>query len=164
MARRRPSKCAAPVRTPAPCQEKDDQSVGTIVGGATQNSGKSAGMPWSKLLSCRDWDETLELKDCPFRPCRAGCAGGGASFAPGQCCRRALGGLIKPKACRKSGITTLDVDVVECHGSGRFIADAIEVPEAANVECRGESEARMQCVRVRFAYARLRTYAACVWV
>ena len=22
----------------------------------------------------------------------------------------------------------LDVDVVECHGSGRFIADAIEVP------------------------------------
>lgn len=30
------------------------------------------------------------------------------------------------QACRKSGIMALDVDVVECHGSGRFIADAIE--------------------------------------
>lgn len=31
------------------------------------------------------------------------------------------------EACRKSGIMALDVDVVECHGSGRFIADAVEV-------------------------------------
>lgn len=30
------------------------------------------------------------------------------------------------EACRKSGIMALDVDVVECHGSGRFIADAVE--------------------------------------
>jgi len=68
-------------------EEKDDQSVGTIVGGATQNSGKSAGMT------------------APSGPAEQ---------------------AVLVEACRKSGITTLDVDVVECHGSGRFIADAIE--------------------------------------
>eukprot|EP00913_Durusdinium_trenchii_P029999 g28112.t1 len=77
------------------CQEKmeamevkDDQlNVGTLVGGATQNSGKSAGMS-----------------------------------APNGPAEQAV--LIE--ACRKSGIMALDVDVVECHGSGRFIADAVE--------------------------------------
>ncbi|OLP82529.1 Phthiocerol synthesis polyketide synthase type I PpsD [Symbiodinium microadriaticum] len=68
-------------------EEKDDLSVGTIVGGATQNSGKSAGMT------------------APSGPAEQ---------------------AVLVEACRKSGITTLDVDVVECHGSGRFIADAIE--------------------------------------
>ncbi|CAJ1401469.1 unnamed protein product [Effrenium voratum] len=76
------------------CQEKmeaeakdDVPSVGTLVGGATQNSGKSAGM------------------SAPNGPAEQ---------------------AVLVEACRKSGIMALDVDVVECHGSGRFIADAVE--------------------------------------
>lgn len=82
-------------------------NVGTIVGGATQNSGKSAGMS-----------------------------------APNGPAEQAV--LIE--ACRKSGIMALDVDVVECHGSGRFIADAIEAASCGRALRSGsepEQEAEM---------------------
>ncbi|CAE8640536.1 unnamed protein product, partial [Polarella glacialis] len=81
---------------------QDDQPlVGTIVGGATSNSGRSAGM-----------------------------------HAPSGPAEQAV--LIE--ACRKSGITPFDVDVVECHGSGRFIADAVEVASCAKALRDGDSD------------------------
>lgn len=76
-------------------EEVSDDSlplVGTIVGGSTSNSGRSANMT--------------------------------APSGPAE-----QANLIE--ACRKSGIMPFDVDVIECHGSGRMIPDAVEVSSCA---------------------------------
>lgn len=72
--------------------QDSNANIGTIVGGSTSNSGKSAGM-----------------------------------FAPNGPAEQAV--LVE--ACRRSGIMPLDVDAIECHASGKFIADAVEVASCA---------------------------------
>jgi len=90
---------------------KDDLPlVGIICGGATMNSGKSAGMA------------------APSGPTEQ---------------------AILHEACRKSGIMPYDIDAIECHGSGKFIADAVEVASCGKALRDGTTDEMLQICSVK---------------